>query len=703
MPIRMGVDIGGTFTDFCLVNEDGGRIFVDKRLTTPHDPSEAVLNGFREMLARHNIQTDEVDGFVHGSTLVTNSVIERRGARTAMLVSRGFADLLDIGFERRYDLFDLRLRFPVPLVPRKLRLEVDERASYDGTIQRPLTDGDKEKALAFIRENRIEAVAICFLHAYVNPTHERDLAEYLTRNAPDLYVSTSSGVFPYIREYERWTTTTMNAFVQPVVDRYLGRLENTMREWGFRGNFHIVTSSGGTITPKVARQFPVRMLESGPAAGVLMAAFIGRSIGKPDLLSYDMGGTTAKGALVRRYSPAKKYDMEVARVHGFKKGSGLPAKFPTIDMIEIGSGGGSIASIDERGVLRMGPRSAGADPGPACYGRDGPYATLTDANLVLGYLDPSFFLGGKMRLDKAASEKVIGSTVATPLGIEVARAAWGMHEIINEDVARAFRVHASERGFDYRQCSMVAFGGSGPAHALRVARKLRIPAVVFPVGAGVMSAFGMLASPLSFETARTYRVGLNPLDEQALEHQFRELVDEAAGFLIDAGLARDQISVTRRLDMRFCGQGYEIEIDLPPTSGDVRQTIAGLFKSKYEQIFGNPPIEAELEILNWKVEVRGPQPTILDSCRLVHESRKTAPKASRKAYFPEAGGFIDCAVYDRYQLIQGRMVQGPALIEEDESTCVIGVNDRATVDARGNIIAYLDGSESPAGVSQNAS
>ena len=532
---RIGVDIGGTFTDFALFDARGRRMAVHKRLTTPHDPSEAVIAGVEALLGQERVAIGEVSDVVHGTTLVTNAVIERNGAVTGMLATAGFSDILDMGFERRYDLFDLRVKYPPPLVPRRLRIEVPERVRFDGSVETPLDEAAVRAAAHRFRELGVAAVAVCFLHAYANPAHEKRAAEILREAAPDLFVSASADVFPNMREFERWTTTTVNAFTQPMFDRYLERLEKGLAGQGFRGRLYIMASSGGTLTADTARRFPVRALESGPAAGALMSAYHGRSLGLPNLLSFDMGGTTAKGALVRGGVPIKRYAMEVARVHEFRKGSGLAIRIPAIDMIEIGAGGGSIAEIDERGLLRVGPRSAGADPGPACYGRGGSRPTLTDANLVLGYLDAGFFLGGAMALDRAAAESAVRDGVGRPLGLETLRAAWGIHDIVSEDVARAFRIHASERGFDYRSGSMVAFGGSGPLHALAIARKLKIPRVIFPVGAGVMSALGLLIGPLAFEMARSRRIHVADIDAADFAATFPALEADAKSYPAERG------------------------------------------------------------------------------------------------------------------------------------------------------------------------
>ncbi|MCY4452457.1 MAG: hydantoinase/oxoprolinase family protein [Immundisolibacterales bacterium] len=689
MTYRLGVDIGGTFTDFALFDEGGSRIAVHKRLTTPDDPSAAVLGGATALLERENVAMAAVESIAHGTTLVTNSIIERRGARAGMLVTAGFRDILDMGFEQRYDLFDLRLRWPDPLVPRRLRREVRERIAHDGRVTEPLDrDGVHEAVHGLVNEDGIDALAICFLHAYANPIHEEAAGEVVREAFPDLYVSRSAGVFGNMREYERWTTATMNAYAQPMFDRYVERLERGLAESGFAGQLHIMTSSGASIVPETARRFPVRALESGPAAGALMSAHHGRSLALPDLLSFDMGGTTAKGALIRRFAPLKQYDLEVGRVHEFKRGSGLPAKLPVIDMIEIGSGGGSLARVDERGLIRVGPRSAGADPGPACYGKGGTGATLTDANVVLGYLDPGFFLGGEMRLDPIAAREAIERHVAGPAGLEPIRAAWGVHEIANEDVARAFRIHASERGFDYRDSSMVAFGGSGPVHALAIARKLRIPRVVFPIGAGVMSALGLLVSPLGFEVSRSRRAFVADLDAAQFEAIIAPLVDEATGFLRRAGVAEP--AVVCRLDMRYQGQGYEIEVTVPGdgTRGGYAAAFSRLetlFRAQYAEIFAETFLDEPLEIVSWKVEAAGSEAPL--AYHGMRGGERGRAKRSRALWFGDA--FVDCEVIDRYGLAVGTTVEGPAVVEERESTCVLAPGDRATVDERLNLVAEL--------------
>jgi N-methylhydantoinase A len=691
---RIGVDIGGTFTDFALVDDASGEVSIHKRLTTPRDPAIAVLDGIAQLLAERAVPIGAVDSVIHGSTLVTNAVIERRGARTGMLVTEGFGDVLDIARESRFDLYDQRIRLPEPMVPRALRREVAERMRDDGMVLAAPAEAAVQRAVDELVAQGIESLAICFLHSFVNPANENAVRDIARRGHPGLHISVSSEVFPFIREYERWTTTAMNAFAQPMVDRYLGNIERGLAAMGFGGAFYVVSSSGGMVTPGTARRFPVRMLESGPAAGVLMSTHHGQRLGLTDILSFDMGGTTAKGSIVMGGVPRKVYELEVARMHEFLPGSGLPAKVPVLDMIEIGAGGGSIAGIDARGLIRVGPRSAGAEPGPACYGRGGMLPTLTDANVALGYFDPRFFLGGSMALDEAAAAAAIDRGVAAPLSLQTIRAAWGIHEIINEDVARAFRVHASEIGFDYRRCSMVAFGGSGPAHALRIARKLKIPRVILPVGAGVMSAFGMLVSPLAFQAARTRPVLVSELDAAGFAAEFHAVEEQARSFLRAAGIADAAMRIVRHLDMRYRGQGYEIEVELPAGVGlpALFAELPRIFADRYAAIFSLSYLEHPVELVNWKVEALGPQPMAAHELRLIGPGGgATAEKGTRRAWFPDPDGFVDCPVHDRYALAAGARIEGPALVEEREATLVLGRGDRATVDAHGNLVVEIGG------------
>jgi N-methylhydantoinase A len=686
---RIGVDIGGTFTDFALFDDHAREIVTHKALTTPADPAEAVIAGVEVLTRRAGIRPADVAMVVHGTTLVTNAIIERRGAPTAMVVTRGFRDVMDIATESRYDLFDLRLRFPTPVVPRELRFEVAERVKWDGSIDERLElDGLRDRIAGAMETHGVRSIAVCLLHSYVNPVHEQRIAHWLAAQFPRLAVSASADIFPFMREYARWTTACLNAYVQPAVDEYLDRLDRGLAGLGFRGRFLIMSSSGSTLTPAIARRFPVRLLESGPAAGVLMSARHSRDLELPQILSFDMGGTTAKGCMIRDHTPLKRYDFEVARVHEFKRGSGLPVKIPVLDMIEIGSGGGSLAALDDRGMLAVGPRSAGADPGPACYGRGGRRPTLTDANLVLGYLDSSSFLGGTMALDRGAAVAAIEADVARPLALPVDQAAFGIHEVINEDVAKAFRVHASERGVDYRRCSMVVFGGSGPIHGTRIARKLGIPRVICPSGAGVMSAFGLLTSPIGFERVQSLRVGLDALGPERFGEIVDALVAQAMATVNEAGVADSDCEVAVKVDMRYIGQGYEVEVPVHP--GAPAQALAALpgdFRQAYAAIFGLAFDDRAIEVVAWKVEVCGPIPGAGSPYRLKHGARASqSVRGERQAYFPDLGGYVSCAVYDRYAFLPGQTIEGPALIEEAESTCVLGTGDRAFVDESLNLI-----------------
>lgn len=692
MTYRIGIDIGGTFTDFALFDDARREIVTHKALTTPEDPAQAVLDGVLTVTAQAGIAPAEVSMIVHGTTLVTNAVIERRGTPTAMIVTEGFRDVLDIAMEQRYDLFDLRIRFPSPLVSRPLRLEVCERIKTDGSVLVPLRpdalDALEPRLRDAVRTQGVRAVAVCLLHSYVNAAHELAIVDWLREQFPELHVSASSVVFPFAREYQRWTTACLNAYVQPLVDVYVERLERGLDAAGFRGRFLVMSSSGSTLTPEMARRYPVRLLESGPAAGALMSARHSVSLDAPQILSFDMGGTTAKGCVVRDHAPLKRYEFEVARVHEFKRGSGLPIKIPVIDMIEIGSGGGSLADLDPRGVIRVGPRSAGANPGPACYGRGGLAPTLTDANLVLGYLDSASFLGGKMLLDTDAARRVLAEGLGAALGVDAERAAWGVHEVINEDVAKAFRVHASERGVDYRRCSMVVFGGSGPIHGARIARKLRIPRVVCPSGAGVMSAFGLLSSPVGFEVVQSLRASLATMTPERFGEIVHGLEARVREQLISAGGDASDAHVLLRLDMRYVGQGYEVEVLLP--RGDYAAGLAGLatrFASAYAAIFGMSFTDREVEIVAWKVEVQGTAPGGSATYRLrTPGAAGSALRGHRPAYFPDLHGRVSCPVYDRYRLAPGATIDGPALVEEAESTCVIGPGDRAHVSAAGHLV-----------------
>ena len=685
MGLSLGVDIGGTFTDFALHDAARGEVFLHKRLTTPEAPGRAVLEGAVALLAEHGHGLEALDVLVHGTTLITNATIERKGAKTGFLVTQGFADVIEIGREQRYDLFDLRLQFPAPLVPRALRRDVAERVLPGGRVERALDEAAVLASVEELVDAGCQALAVGLLHSYAFPAHEQRIGALVRARFPGLAVSLSHEVSPFMREYERWTTTIVNAYTQPLADRYLAALEEGLAQGGFTGRLLVMTASGGTATPEMARRFPVRLIESGPAAGALMSAWLSRRLeGVEDLLSFDMGGTTAKGALVRGHAPLRRFELEVARVHAFKKGSGLPLKIPVLDMIEIGSGGGSIAALDNRGLIAVGPHSAGALPGPACYGLGGEVPTLTDANLVLGHLNPDFFLGGKMTLDAGAARAALEARFGG-LGLDAARAAWGVYETANEDVARAFRVHAAERGFDYRGCAMVAFGGSGPLCATRIARKLRVPKLVFPAGAGVMSAIGLLVSPLQHEVVKSDRVLLEDLDDAGLEVRFARLEAEVRAPLREAGVEAPVMQ--RALDMRYRGQGYEIDVALPVGAGIA--ALPALFEVAYRRIFNISFPGQGLEIVNWKASASGPPPAAMETLRIVTARGGEALKGERQVYQAASNSFRAVPVYNRYALAPGDTLHGPALVEENESTAVLGAGDVATLDAGGNLVVSV--------------
>jgi N-methylhydantoinase A len=682
--LRLGIDIGGTFTDLALIDSRGARVGVHKQLTTPKDPSQAVLEGSSAICRAVGCALSDLVEIVHGTTLVTNALIERRGDRTGMLVTQGFRDLFDIGREQRYDLFDLRLRYAEPIVERALRAEIPERLKHDGSV---LVALDEESVATetrrLVEEERIEALAICFLHAHVNDGHERRAHAIAKALYPGLHISHSADIFPYPREFERWTTTCANAYSQPLVDRYLSRLETGLAEGGFRGRLWIMASSGGLMSLDMARRYPVKLLESGPAAGVLVAARIGTEAVGGDLLSFDLGGTTAKGALVRKGRPFRAYSFEAAHAYEYRSGSGLPLQIPVLDMTEIGTGGGSLVGPDALGRLRVGPRSAGAEPGPVSYGRGGKTATLTDANLLLGYLHPDSFLGGTMSLDLEAAGHAYREQIGEPLGVDALRAAWGAHDMANEDIARAFRMHATERGFDYRGCAMVAFGGGGPLHAARIARKLRVPRVIFPRGAGVMSAFGMLSGAPSFETVRAFRRSLDAVEEGELKGLLAELDGEASAPLGTS----DNVRWHRRFDMRYRGQHYDIEVELPDGGGSLREALRLCFTQRYREIF-HTNLDEPIEIVGCKVEASASAPPHFSTSPAVEDSGEGGA-GSRPAYFPAAGGRIDCPVHVRSRLRPGMVVKGPALIEEPESTTLLDAGDRATVHDDMSLVAEI--------------
>ncbi|MFI5012423.1 MAG: hydantoinase B/oxoprolinase family protein [Hyphomicrobiales bacterium] len=681
---RIGFDIGGTFTDFILLDEGRSEIRLHKCLTTPADPSVGALQGLGELVESAGIRLSEVREIVHGTTLVTNALIERRGAKLGLITTEGFRDILEMGTEQRYDIYDLFLQYPDPLVPRRRRLEVRERMDRDGNAIVPLDLEAVRMAVRRLKAEGVEAIAVCFLHAYRNPAHERAAGEAIRALYPEIAVSLSSDVVAELWEYQRLVTTCANAFVQPLMDLYVRRLERELWQRGFRGALHLMHSAGGLVSPETARAFPIRLLESGPAGGGLATAFFGEMAGKKDVISFDMGGTTAKACLIEDGHAAIAAEMEAARVHRFKKGSGLPIKAPVIDMIEVGAGGGSVAAIDEVGLLRVGPHSAGADPGPACYGRGGTEPTVTDANLLLGYYDPGFFLGGRMSLDREAAERALAS-VGAKLKLTPLETAWGIHRTVTESMAAAARIHIVEKGKDPRRYAMVGFGGAGPAHAAGVARILGVREVLIPPASGAASALGFLAAPLSFEQVRSHPLRLDsPNAAATIDAVLGELERETQARLVAAGVAETDIAIERAADMRLFGQLHEINVGLP--AGKITQAslpeIEAAFATAYAARYTSVYEGMEVQIVSLRVRCRGKLPKL--SIALANSaSSGAARKGSRPAWFGEE--FVETAVYDRYALSPGARLEGPAIIEEREATTVIAPGDSVTVDASGTL------------------
>ncbi len=654
---RFGFDIGGTFTDFVLINRSNGHISSYKTLTTPHNPSQAVVEGWKKLLADAEAQGEAVETAIHGTTLITNALIERKGAKTALITTRGFRDVLEMAKEMRYDIYDLLMQLPQPLVPRPLRLEVTERLNGRGEVIEPIQLADLELLKSKLLEEKVEAVAVCFLHSFTNPQHEQTAANWLHEHLPDLTVSISAEVAPEIREYERMSTTVCNAYVQPLTERYLHRLQTDLAENGFRRHLYMMLSSGGITTLDTAARFPVRLIESGPAAGVLASIFYGEKLGEQNLVSFDMGGTTAKMCVIKHGEPAMSDDFEVARVHRFKRGSGLPVRVPTIELIEIGAGGGSIARVDELGLLKVGPDSSGADPGPACYGQGGTQPTVTDADLLLGYLNPDYFLGGRIKLDRAAAEKAVQSALAEPLGMSVTEAAHGIYKVVNENMISATRVHVAERGGDPRQLKLIAFGGAGPVHAHQIARAIKMPGYICPTAAGVTSALGFLTAPAAFEIARTFIARITQENLADLDLIYTELEKEGRTRLIEAGVPEAEMTFTRKADVRHVGQGHTIVVPMPfaaLATADLDQEIRPLFYKYYAEIYGYAHKHLGLEITTCRLTASGPRPQItLQNAKASGAAVATALKGRRPVYFAEAGGFVDTPVYDRNLLEAG--------------------------------------------------
>ena len=686
----LGVDIGGTFTDFALMNTASGEVHAAKVLTNYKDLTRAVLDGVRQLAAGIPGSPAAIERVIHGTTLATNALIQRKGGRTALLVTRGFRDVLELGRESRFDIYDINIELPAALVPRKLVFEIDERIDHTGKVAVPLALEQAELVIAELKKQGVDAIAVCLLHAFKSPQHERALAALIERELPRVPLSLSSDVMPDIREYERASTTAANAYVQPAIRGYLDHLAAGLKSEGIAAPLSIMTSDGGIVSCETANRYPVRLIESGPAGGAMASAFYADAADMPKVIALDMGGTTAKVCVIDDGKPEQSTEFEVDRVFRFAKGSGLPLKIPVIEMIEIGAGGGSIAGVSKLGLLKVGPGSAGSDPGPACYALGGNMPTVTDADLFLGYLDPKYFLGGQMPLDREAAARALDEHAAKPLGVSVLRAAWGVHEIVNENMARAAKVHCLERGKDAREYTLIAYGGAGPVHAYRVAKILGIKTIFYPLRAGVMSAFGFLVTAPSFEMIRADLAPVESADAARINTFLREMENSGKALVATCGIAKSKLSTVVEANMRFAGQSFELSVPIKGVLGKhelgrARQRFFDLYKARYHRLNRDVPVE----IVSWRVIVKGPTPTVkLDT---VHEpvAGAKALKGHRKVFMPEAGKFVNCPIYDRYSLAAGARLKGPAVIEEHESTVVLGPDAAIDVDRHCNLRVKL--------------
>ncbi len=695
MPTRyaMSVDVGGTFTDFVLFDMDAGTTAAfHKVLTDGQRPARAVITGWQEVLAMVAGQSDQIHYAVHSTTIVSNAIVARSGVKTGLLTTEGFRDVLEIGIEQIYDIYDLFAPNPAPIVPRSLRREVGERVTRDGDVLQPLDEASVREQVEYLVAQGVQSIAVSLIHSYRNPEHERRIAKIISEMYPDVLISLSSIVSPIMGEYERTSTVAADAYVKPLLRHYLQDLLDELKTLGYERPLYLMLSSGGITTADAAMEFPIRLLESGPAAGAFAAGYFGQLTGHDHVLSFDMGGTTAKACLIENGRPGVSGMLEADRVHRFKPGSGLPIMSPTVDLIEIGAGGGSIAHINELGLLGVGPQSAEADPGPASYGLGGELPTVTDANTLLGYLDPGYFLGGRMTLQIDLAEEAIAEHIGGNLGISAIDAAWGIHMTVNENMAQAARTHLIERNQDPRDIAMVAFGGAGPAHAVEVARVLGIRKVIAPFGAGVASAIGALTAPMALPLVRSYMTSLETTDWDHVQRLYDEMREEAEDAF--AGVpGADALQYSSALDMRFTGQYHELRVDLPgriPDQSSVADIVES-FKHRYSEVYGRVPEGLSIEILNWHLEAESSQVVFSlaeDTSR--NDTGKDAKKDARDIYFSAPDpGYRSCAVYDRYQLHPGSRVSGPCIIQERESTIVVPPDCEVDVDGYRNLVITL--------------
>jgi len=687
---RLAVDIGGTFTDLVLLDAESGRVVVDKTLSTPARPLNGVRDGVRQVLAKAGVAPRDIAApIVHATTLITNALIEGKTGKAALVTTAGFGDTLLIRSEHRYDMYDLQIEFPAPPIPLEMTFEISERSRVDGTVLTEPSTEDIAKLADGIAAVGAEAVAVCFLHGYADGRNERLVADGLAARLA-VPVCTSHDVAPQIREYPRMVTTACNAATMPIIGPYLDELQEWLHQEGFAGKVLMMLSNGGVISADDAKRLPIRLVESGPAAGALAGAWYARRLGEERLLCFDMGGTTAKSCLIEQADPQLTTEFEVARVYRHKKGSGFPVTVPSVDLVEIGAGGGSLARVDDLGLLKVGPDSAGADPGPACYGLGGQLPATTDADLLLGYLDAAYFLGGDMPLDFAAAEETTRK-VAEAIGATVGDTSAGIHAVVNQNMAAAARMHAVERGADLRGVPLIAFGGAGPVHACGVADLLEARRVIFPVNASVLSAFGTLVSPVRIDLARSM---LSVLDESVSAERDKLLGDmQAEGRTVLGAAGADPGAVRFRygMDARYRGQGNEVTVWLGDGDGwpaSLAETLE-TFAAEYERVFGLRIPDVPVEVVTWRIAVWAPPPAA-ESAELPAASGAPVPHRMRRARFDRGTATVDVPVYRRESLGSGATIAGPAFIEERETTAVIRPEWTVTVATDGALIAVKE-------------
>ena len=687
--IRLGVDIGGTFTDIVL--ERDGEQFLAKVLTTYAAPEDAIVDGMHLACGKAGIRPGEIGQIIHGTTLATNALIERRGAKTALITTEGFRDVIEMRTESRFEQYDLNLNLPEPLAPRQMRFTVRERVSAEGDVLVALDRGEVEATVDRIAEAGFESVAVGFIHSYVNSAHEVMVREVLAERMPDAMVSLSSEVSPQMREYERFNTVLANAYIKPLMNSYLNRLEDRLRAEGVCCDIFLMHSGGGIISLENAAEFPVRLVESGPAGGAVYAAHVAARQGIEKVLSFDMGGTTAKICLIKDQTPRTSRVFEVARSYRFKKGSGMPISIPVIDMVEIGAGGGSLARVDAMRQIRVGPESAGSEPGPACYGRGGERPGVTDADLVLGRIDPDNFAGGSIKLRPGLSETALATHVGDALDMALDEAALCVSEVVDESMANAARVHAVENGEDLSEYTMIAFGGAAPLHAGRVAGKLGIERLIVPPAASVGSAIGFLRAPFSFEANRSIYMRLSDFDPTRGKELFAELEKDATGFVRTCDAASEIISEFK-MYMRYSGQGWEIPIQL--SQEQAREPDAATFLKRFEEdytrLFGRPVAGLDVEITVWSVKASTPAEAV-EPVSLMPAGSKARESGKRRIVDPESGWHQDAVTVDRSSILPGEHVVGPAAVTEGETTIIVPVGSRATCQPDGCIDIQVKG------------